>query len=247
MALAVELRKQFPGFSLDVAFEVPAGVTVLFGRSGSGKTTTLRLLAGLLRPDGGEVAFDGDVVYSRAAGVDLPPQHRRIGYVFQDHSLYPHLTILDNIAFGARAHARAERLALAQQKVKTFRLDGQEHKYPHQVSGGQRQRAAIARAIIGRPRLLLLDEPFSSIDGPTRMKVRDCLVRAIRKLNLPVVLVTHDLIEAFTIGETIIIYEDGKVIQQGAPGEIIRKPLSEEVKALTHYETGKLAELFGNR
>lgn len=244
MALSVKLYKKFTNFLLDVEFVAENGITVLFGRSGSGKSITLKMIAGLLKPDNGLVSSDEEILYNFQAKINLKPQNRKLGFVFQNHSLFPHLTIIDNIAFGAKDYSRKEQIELAQKKIVNFRLEGQEQKFPHQISGGQQQRAALARAIIGTPRALLLDEPFSAIDGPNRINMRDCLKRVMQRLNLPIILVTHDLNEAFTMGDKILIYDSGKIVQQGTPREILQNPASDEVRLLTDPKNCQLPNFF---
>jgi len=243
MELTVNLQKKYNNFQTDIRFSAGCGITVLFGRSGCGKTTALKMIAGLIKPDDGVIRFDEEVIFHKSTKINQSPQQRRFGFVYQEHALFPHLNIVENIAFGAKSLDKQARLAAAMQKISSFRLDGQEKKYPHEISGGQQQRAAIARAIIGKPRLLLLDEPFSAIDSPNRLNMRECLKRVILKLNLPVILVTHDLNEAFSIGSQIIILENGHIVQQGTPQEIVQNPACSEVKELIHINNYQLCNI----
>jgi len=231
--LSAHLVKRLPGFALDVELEVGAGITVLFGPSGAGKSLTLRMLAGLLPPDDGHVTLDGlDLYRGTAPRLALPPQRRHLGVVFQNHSLFPHMTVRQNIAFGARTLTNAERDERVAGLVKQFRLEGLEDRSPAHISGGQRQRVALARAIVGRPRALLLDEPFSSLDHPMRIVLRECLGEAMRHLDVPVLLVTHDLEEACALADTMLVLAAGRVVQQGTPQQVITRPLNETVAAL---------------
>lgn len=236
--LSAHLVKRFKGFDLDVAFDVGPGITVLFGPSGSGKSLTLRMLAGLLTPDAGRVALDGRELFDAAAPRRaVPPQGRRLGVVFQNHSLFPHLTVRENIAFGARGVARPELDLRVAGLVAQFRLGGLEQRSPAQISGGQQQRAALARAIAGRPQALLLDEPFSALDHPTRVVLRQCLREVMHQLDIPVLLVTHDLDEACAMGDDMLVFVDGRVVRSGAPLEIVAAPGDPAVAALLHRES----------
>ncbi len=233
--LSARLVKRFKGFDLDVAFDLGPGITVLFGPSGSGKSLTLRMLAGLLPPDAGRVALDGRELFDDAAPRRaVPPQERHLGVVFQNHSLFPHLTVRENIAFGARGLARPELDARVAGLVTQFRLEGLEHRSPAQISGGQQQRVALARAIAGRPQALLLDEPFSALDHPTRVLLRQCLREVMHHLDVPVLLVTHDLDEACAMGDDMLVFVGGRVVQRGRPREIALQPADAVVAALLH-------------
>lgn len=233
MELMVDLEKKFVNFETNIKFTASSGITVLFGRSGCGKTTTLKMIAGLIQPDSGTIKLDDEIIFEYATKINQTPQQRKFGFVYQEHALFPHLNILQNIAFGAKDFGKKEQKELALKKIHSFRLEGQEEKFPHEISGGQQQRAALARAIIGNPRVLLLDEPFSAIDGPNRLNMRECLKRVMLRLNLPIILVTHDLNEAFSTGDQILIFENGRIIQQGTPQDILQNPASIEVSELT--------------
>src|SRR5262247_3017741 len=169
----VALRKAYPGFTLDVTWDAGNEVVALFGPSGAGKTLTLQCLAGLIRPDAGRIVVDDRVLFDSAAGVDLPPQHRRVGYVFQGYALFPHLTVGQNVAFGLRDRPRAARLARAAEVMERLGLGGLAHRRTGELSGGQRQRVALGRALAIDPALLLLDEPLSALDAPLRRSLRD--------------------------------------------------------------------------
>jgi molybdate transport system ATP-binding protein len=207
-ALEVRLQHRAGPFALDVAFSVDDEVLVLFGPSGAGKTMTLRLIAGLERPDSGEVKLEDRVLVSRAAGVWVPPQGRRCGFVFHDSALFPHLDVRANVLFGARdAEARGE---LAR-TLETFRITPLIDRYPSELSGGETQRVALARALTARPRALLLDEPFSALDADTRRAVGDEVRAAQRAWRIPFVFVTHDRPEAERLGDRMIFLRDGRI------------------------------------
>ena len=226
---SVEITKRLPEFTLDVAWSAGDGVAVLFGPSGAGKTLTLQCLAGLIRPDAGRIVVDGRVLFDSAAGVDLPPQHRRVGYVFQGYALFPHLTVGQNMAFGLRDRPRAERQARAAEVMERLGLGGLEHRRPGELSGGQRQRVALGRALAIDPALLLLDEPLSALDAPLRRSLRDELRAILSGWGTAAVLVTHDFTEAYQLADRIVIYEGGQVIQSAPRAELLWQPASEAV------------------
>ncbi|PYM76905.1 MAG: Fe3+/spermidine/putrescine ABC transporter ATP-binding protein [Candidatus Rokuibacteriota bacterium] len=227
--LSVEITKRLPEFTLDVAWSAGDGVAVLFGPSGAGKTLTLQCLAGLIRPDTGRIVVDDRVLFDSATGVDLRPQHRRVGYVFQGYALFPHLTVGQNVAFGLRDRPRAERLARAAEVMERLGLGGLEHRRPGELSGGQRQRVALGRALAIDPALLLLDEPLSALDAPLRRSLRDELRAILRGWGTAAVLVTHDFTEAYQLADRIVIYQGGRVIQSAPRAELLWQPASEAV------------------
>ncbi|MDQ7041539.1 MAG: molybdenum ABC transporter ATP-binding protein [Rhodothermus sp.] len=215
----------------------PATVTVLFGPSGSGKTTLLRCLAGLERPDEGRIQIGDEVWFDAATGHHVPPQRRRIGFLFQEYALFPHRTVSDNIAFGLVHLPRAERRRRVSELLTLFELEELAHRYPHELSGGQQQRVALARALAPRPRLLLLDEPLAALDGPTRDVLRRKLRRWLHTLNIPAVIVTHDWLEASTLGQQVIVLDSGRVLQQGPVEEVFSRPASTRVADIVGVET----------
>jgi molybdate transport system ATP-binding protein len=233
--LSVALRVDVREFSLDVAWTAGDGVTVLFGPSGAGKTLTLHCLAGLVRPHAGRIVVDGRVLFDGVSGVDVPPQGRRIGYVFQGHALFPHLTVRANIGFGLRrepAAIRAERVADVTARLE---LRGLEDRYPHELSGGQRQRVALGRALAIAPTCVLLDEPLSALDLPLRRALREELRACLAAWKVPAVLVTHDLAEAYELGDHVVIYEAGRVRQAAPRAELLRRPASEAVARILGF------------
>ena len=226
---SVEIMKRLPEFTLEVAWSAGDGVAVLFGPSGAGKTLTLQCLAGLIRPDAGRIVVDDRVLFDSAAGVDLPPQHRRVGYVFQGYALFPHLTVGQNVAFGLRDRPRAERQRRVAEVMERLGLGGLEHRRPGELSGGQRQRVALGRALAIDPALLLLDEPLSALDAPLRRSLRDELRTILSGWGTAAVLVTHDFTEAYQLADRIVIYEGGRVIQSAPRAELLWQPASEAV------------------
>jgi len=202
--------------SLGVAHEE---ILALVGPSGCGKSTLVRAIAGLLPIDDGRVALDGAVVQD--GSVSLPPERRRVGLVFQEHVLFPHLSVADNVAFGVRDGAR-DRVA---EMLELVGLPGYGARYPHELSGGERQRVALARALAPRPALLLLDEPFASLDTNLRARVRNDVVEIVRATRTPTVFVTHDQRDALAVGDRVAILRSGRVAQVGDPVEVFHRPV----------------------
>jgi molybdate transport system ATP-binding protein len=232
-ALEVRLKHKFPGFEVDIAISLDRSMGVLFGPSGAGKSLTLRMIAGLIRPGEGHVRLRDRCLFAHGPRpVWVAPQRRRIGYVFQHHALFPHMTVMENVVYGAKGFPKHEAIPAAQKLIDDFHLGGLESQYPKNISGGQKQRVAFARALIGKPDLLLLDEPFSALDHPTRLHMRNCLGHVMRSLDIPVLLVTHDLAEAVTLATTMFICIEGRIHQQGNPDEIIGNPASAAVRQL---------------
>lgn len=224
MGLHVRLLKKVNGFSLDIKWEVENELAVLFGFSGAGKSMTMQLIAGLMKPDKGCVAIEDTVLYDSALKKETPAQKRPFGYVFQDLALFPHMTVMRNILYGAPDLPKNDKLHRAKEMIFAFKLAGLEDRYPHEISGGQKQRVAFARALIRRPRVLLLDEPFSALDRPLRMEMRRFLREIKNEFNIPIIMVTHDLDEASMLADKIIIYENGKITQVGTLEKIRNRP-----------------------
>ena len=227
--VSVEITKRYPGFTLDVRWSAERSVVGLFGPSGAGKTLTLQCLAGLIRPDAGRIVVDDRVFFDGASGVDLPPQQRRIGYVFQGYALFPHLTVQQNVAFGLRDRPRAERERRSAEVIERLGLAGLARRYPRALSGGQRQRVALGRALAIDPALLLLDEPLSALDAPLRRALRDELRDVLTNWGTAAVVVTHDFTEAYRLADRIVVYEQGRVIQSAPRAELLWQPASEAV------------------
>lgn len=211
----------------------PGELMALVGPSGAGKTSMLRAMAGLLRPAQGLVAVGGEVWCDTQAGIHLPPQARHVGLVFQHYALMPHLSALDNVCLSLLHLPAAPRRERARQWLEHVRLSGVlQDKKPAALSGGQQQRVAVARALAREPRLLLLDEPFSAVDQMSRQGLYDLLADLRRDLRIPIVLVTHDLVEARQLADTLVVMDAGRILQQGAPGQIYRSPRNARVADL---------------
>ena len=224
LQIQIQIQKQLRDFSLEVNLETSAGMTVLFGRSGAGKSLTLACMAGLSTPDAGRIVVNGRTFYDSHTGINLPSQQRRVGYVTQDYLLFPHLTVAQNVAFGLVQQSRSEREAIVQEALAWLGLEPMAQQRPHELSGGQQQRVALARALVIRPQVLLLDEPFSALDSPTRTRLRQDLLRLHREHRVPVLFVTHDLAEAMLLGEQMAVFGDGRLLQMDTPQQIQERP-----------------------
>lgn len=222
MSWDIDLRKRFEGrkfcFDLNLRFQSAARRLVLFGPSGAGKSLTLKMIAGLERPDAGHVRLNESTLFEHDKGVDLSPQRRRLAYVFQDYALFPHLTVAQNIAFGLHRGLFNPRRSVRHEAVlhwlQAFHLEPVADQYPEQLSGGQRQRTALARALVAEPQAILLDEPFAALDRPLRRHLRQELVELQARLNIPMILITHDEDDVATLADAVVS------IEQGRAGEI---------------------------
>ncbi|MEV5409770.1 ABC transporter ATP-binding protein [Thermopolyspora sp. NPDC052614] len=229
MTLDARLVVTRPAFTLDIALRVAAGeVVALLGPNGAGKTTALRALAGLTALSQGEIVLGGRPLHT------LPAEDRPIGMVFQDYLLFPHLTTLDNVAFGPRCQgaSKAEARRIAAELLERVGLADRAAARPRQLSGGQAQRVALARALAVRPELLLLDEPLAALDAHTRMEIRSQLRRHLAGFDGATVLVTHDPLDAMALADRLVVIENGSIVQQGAPAEVARRPRTDYVARL---------------
>ncbi len=222
-------------FHLKLGFSAEQGkTTVLLGESGAGKSTVLRLLAGLLHPECGHISLEDVIYFDSESKIIVPPQERPFGYVFQDYALFPHLNVYENVAFGLRAQhiGRALIRQRVGQALEQVRLPGFEQRHPGQLSGGQQQRVAVARALALQPRLLLLDEPLSALDVQTRREIRQELRHILADVGITTVLVTHQYLEALLFGHSILVLDGGRVIQQGSQRDLLEHPRSAYVAEL---------------
>lgn len=225
-------RKDSSGFSLDVEFHAAAAVTVLFGPSGAGKTMVLDSIAGFVRPDQGRILLDDAILFDAGTRVCLTPQARNCGYVFQNYALFPHMSLRENLAFAAERTPRLERRRRVNEMLERFRLTESAGRRPREVSGGQRQRCSIARALIGGPKLLLLDEPAQGLDAPLRAELYEILRQARADFHTPVLMVTHDLDECFELADQMLVIREGRLVQSGTPREILDRPANLDVARL---------------
>jgi len=236
--LRATLTKRFPagpesaGFTLSVELEAAPGVTVLYGPSGSGKTLTLDTIAGFISADSGRILLNDRILYDSGAQVHLPPRDRNCGYVFQNYSLFPHMTVRANLAFAAHRLARLERHRRIAELLDRFRIADLAGRAPHELSGGQKQRASIARSLIAKPQVLLLDEPANGLDATLRADLHS-LIREIRQsLAIPILLVTHNPEECFALADQVLIYDGGVIMHRAAPLELLRNPGTVDVARL---------------
>jgi molybdate transport system ATP-binding protein len=223
-------------FTLRAEFDAPPGITILFGASGSGKTTTIKAIAGIVRPDSGHISINGDILFDSERGINKPIRERGVGLVFQNLALFPHMSALGNVEFALADRSRAERRRRALELLERLRITHTAERRPNSVSGGEAQRIALARALASNPRLLLLDEPLSAIDETTKQDIIMDLKIINREMGLPVIYVTHNRDEAVMLGDYLIAYERGQVIATGEPGEIFGGPVTGSVARLTGVE-----------
>ncbi len=247
--LAVTARRRLGTFQLDVAFATEHRRVVLFGPSGAGKSLTLHCVAGFTVPDQGRIEIDGSLLFDHTQRINIPPWQRRIGMVLQSYTLLPHLTVRQNVAYGLPASWRGRERARVEELLTAVGLGGYEDRMPSQLSGGQRQRVVLAQALASEPRLLALDEPFSSVDAPVREQLRRDLLTFLETFDVPLVFVTHDFEEAFLLGQTVVILAGGRVLQLGPPAEIVQHPRTATVARLvgaTNILKGRVVDRSGD-
>jgi len=241
MALSSDFSKTFAGGpKVEAAFEMDLdhfSITVLFGASGCGKTTILRCLAGLERPDTGLITADGRTWFHEASRRFVPAPQRHVGYVFQESALFPHLDVKGNIGFGLRAWPHQERRDRIHELTRLMGMESLVRRQPGELSGGERQRVALARALAPRPRLLLLDEPFASLDRPAAEQLRHSLRHVLETTGTPALLVTHNRDEALSLGDHLLLMREGRIRQAGAPAEVFARPDSREAAELLGFGT----------
>ena len=224
-ALELDIRLPLRSFRLELTLALGRETFALVGPSGAGKTTVLRAIAGLVRPEHGRVVLDGQVLFDSASGIALPPEERRVGFVFQEYALFPHMTVAQNVAYGSR-NGTGELL-------ERFRIAHLARARPGELSGGERQRVGLARALAREPGVLLLDEPLSALDPHTRAALRLELKELLDELELPVLLVTHDFHDAAVLADRVAALTEGHVRQIGTPSELIAAPADAFVASFT--------------
>ncbi len=239
IGVVANIRKSLPAnrdstpFELDVELAASTGITVLFGPSGSGKTLTLNCIAGFVQPDSGRILLDNEIQFDSIAKVNRPPHLRRCGYIFQDHALFPHMTVRQNLVFAAERAANRNESGLSRRRRITDMLDNFElgsfaGQKPRQLSGGQKQRAALARVLLSEPRLLLLDEPTRGLDSRLRDSFYSLLQGMQTRLDAPVILITHDIDECLRLGDGLCLVESGRVLQSGTLNSVLQEPATVE-------------------
>jgi len=230
------LRSRGNEFLLDVAFDAPPGVTILFGASGAGKTTLLDCLAGLITPDAGLISVADRVLLDSSLGVNVTTAQRRVGYVFQSLALFPHMTVERNVAYGLAHLAPTDRARRVTSLLEAFRISDLAPRKARDISGGESQRVALARTLVTDPEFLLLDEPLASLDAPTKGKIIDDLREWNRAHDIPILYVTHSREEVFALGERLIVLDGGRIAAQGTPHEVLSAPRMETVAQLAGFE-----------
>ncbi len=238
--LSARIRKAFSSteheFSLDVEFSAAPGFTILFGPSGSGKTTLLDCVAGLATPDAGKITVGERVFFDASGSIDVPIAKRSVGYVLQDLALFPHLTAKQNIEYGLAHLLRSNREKRAAIMMREFRIEHLAQQRPGKISGGERQRVALARVLVTDPRVLLLDEPLAALDASTKSRILDDLRSWNREHRVPILYVTHSREEVLALGERVLVMNEGRIIAQGYPHEVLSAPLQETVAQLAGFE-----------
>lgn len=224
MSLSVAVQHRFAGFHLNVAFEAPLGVTAIFGQSGSGKTTLVNAFAGLLRPDSGRIAVDGRELLDTASGRYLAPHRRRIGYVFQEGRLFPHLNVRQNLQYGRWFAGGRKGSAEFDHVVEMLGIEPLLTRRPARLSGGEKQRVAIGRALLSAPQLLLMDEPLAALDEARKSEILPYLERVRDEVALPIIYVSHSVAEIARLATTIVVLKDGQMLRYGPASEVFGDP-----------------------
>ena len=234
MSLIVDIRKDLGGFRLEAAFEAEEGITSLLGPSGCGKSLTLKCIAGIEKPDQGHIELDGRVLYDSRRGIDLPPQRRHVGYLFQNYALFPNMSVRQNILCGLhRVNDRREKEQRLGEMLSMMRLEGLDEHKPSQLSGGQQQRAALARILVSEPKLLMLDEPFSALDAHLRDSLKIELRDMLQRFGREVLMVTHSREEAYNMSRAIAVMDNGRLLTMKPTKELFADPGSVQAAVIT--------------
>ncbi|MDR3539565.1 MAG: sulfate/molybdate ABC transporter ATP-binding protein [Desulfosporosinus sp.] len=242
MELLVDIQKKLPGFKLDVSFKTGLEILGLLGASGSGKSMTLRCIAGIDTPDSGKIVLNGRTLFDSKRGINLPCRKRKLGFVFQNYALFPNMTVEDNIGFGIENRKREDRLAIIKEMVTMIKLEGLEKRYPSQLSGGQQQRVALARALAIGPEALLLDEPFSALDDYLRSHMIKQLTETLSNYQGVTLFVTHNMEEVYSICNQLVVLSRGEIEAKGGTKDVFRAPPSLVAAQLTGCRNFSLAK-----
>lgn len=247
--LIAQFVKRFRGGpAIEGRLTLPAAgftCTVLLGPSGSGKTTNLRCLAGLERPESGIIRFGSETWCDAERGLFRSAQERQIGFVFQDYALFPHLTVAENIAYGLRNLPRAARDSRVAETLDRLSLRGLEGRFPRQISGGQQQRVALARSLVRKPKLLLLDEPLSALDPQLREQTRRELRKTLQAFDVPMVVVTHNRLEALALADRVVLLDEGRILQEGPTAAVFAQPTNATAARIVGVETVAAVQVLG--
>ncbi|MCS0504372.1 molybdenum ABC transporter ATP-binding protein [Ancylobacter mangrovi] len=238
--IEIDIRIDRPGgFSLEAGFAAPtSGVTALFGRSGAGKTTIIQAVAGVVRPDSGRIAIDGEPFFDSARGIDVPIEARRAGYVFQDARLFPHMSVERNLRYGERRSRTKERPIRFEAVVELLGIGHLLARRPHTLSGGERQRVAIGRALLAQPRLLLMDEPLAALDAARKAEILPYLERLRDEMRLPILYVSHAIDEVLRLADMVVALREGRLVAAGPVGEVMSAP--EILPVVGRFDLGTL-------
>ncbi|MDQ1407604.1 MAG: molybdate transport system ATP-binding protein [Acidobacteriaceae bacterium] len=235
-----------PSFALDVALEIPPGITIVFGPSGAGKSTLLDCIAGLLKPDNGRIEIAGEVLLDVEQRIDVPPAKRKIAYVFQSLALFPHMTVEQNAAYGLAELPAPQRASRVKAMLEAFHVDQLTKRKGHELSGGEQQRVALARSLATSPRLLLLDEPLTALDEGLKKSIIEDLRKWNAAQNIPILYVTHSRAEVDALGERVIALDQGKIVSTGTPHEVLDAPRRSSIAQASGFEnlfSGVVTEL----
>ncbi len=230
------VRRLSNSFALDAKFDATPGFTMLLGPSGGGKTTLLNCIAGLERPDAGRIVLNARVLFDSTSRIDVPASRRALGYVFQNLALFPHLTVEQNVEYGIVNLPARERRERMMTMLESFRISHLICRRPSEISGGERQRTALARALVTSPALLLLDEPLVALDAATKSKILDDLRIWNAAHEIPILYVTHSPAEAFTLGERVVVIESGRILADGTPNDVLASPRHETIAQVVGFE-----------
>lgn len=233
--IEIEIKKKlnaaFGEMLLEIKTQIiPGQFVTIFGKSGAGKTSTLRILAGLLNPDSGKISINQKILYDSFQSINLSPQKRQIGFVFQDYALFPNMTILENLSFALQ---KKQSKKILDELIEIMEIGDLKHQKPYKLSGGQQQRVAVARALVQKPDLLLLDEPLSALDEEMRSKIQNYIKQVHLEYNLTTIMISHDMAEILKMSDRTLLLQDGKIINDGNPIEIFSKPTDDKKFQIT--------------
>ncbi|MCR4944170.1 MAG: ATP-binding cassette domain-containing protein, partial [Clostridium sp.] len=224
MSLKIDIKKSLPSFELNINFEHSKGILGILGASGFGKSMTLKSIAGLITPDTGSIILDDEILFDSSKKINLKPQKRSAGYLFQNYALFPNMTVYENIEAGLFKLPKDEKKKITEYYIEKLNLRGLENHYPSELSGGQQQRTALARAIAPKPKILLLDEPFSALDVHLKSKLEKDLIPILKEYEGLVIMVSHDISESYRICDEIIVYDEGSALPKRNKEDLFNNP-----------------------